>query len=83
MLGLDGIVGGQIQSKRTSSDGLGDPTFSPKASLEQQGHRTLRSLASRSEQARGIGSPSVPVPLSWSILAGAEPLSFKPTRSAQ
>lgn len=72
MLGLDGIVGGQTQSKRTSSDGLRDPTFSPKARLEQRGHSTLRSLASTSEQAQGIGNPSILVPLSWSILAGAE-----------
>lgn len=44
MLGLDGMVVDKIWSKRTSSDGLGDPIFSPKVSLGQQGHSQLRSL---------------------------------------
>lgn len=44
MLGLEGMVVGHIWSKWTSFDGLRDPTFSPKARLEHQGHSTLRSL---------------------------------------
>lgn len=44
MLQLDGMVVGGIWSKRTSSDGLREPLFSPKVNiLGQQGHRLLRS----------------------------------------
>lgn len=43
MLWLDDTVVGRIWSKRTSSDGLRKPIFSPKVRLGQQGHSLLRS----------------------------------------
>lgn len=44
VLGLNGVVIGQIWNKKMSSDGLRDLTFFPKARLEHQGHSPLSSL---------------------------------------
>lgn len=42
--GLNNMVAGWSWSKRTSSDWLGDPTFSPKVRFGQQDLSPLRSL---------------------------------------
>lgn len=73
------MVVSRIWTPRTNSDGLGDPTSSPKVRFRHKATVSLDLWASGSEQDQGIRTPRIHWPLSWSISAGRETdIFFKP-----
>lgn len=61
-LELNNMVAGWSWSNKTSSDWLRDPTFSPKATVGQQGHSPLKSPPLDQNKTKALESPAFSCP---------------------